>query len=129
MTLSAEINRLRTSLRECYRILGEKGITLPENQSMENLPNTISSAPSGDVSAINIYTLSFLQEVEKDIYESSFVQYSTIQKNILGIEETIGPLRDDWVFKPADMSERFRDILSSENWYVQNKFTEILGIS
>ena len=128
MTVESEIQRIKSNVHDTYVALGVKGATLPEIESLTDLASTVATVPSGgDISNTNVYTLSFLEEVEDDIRNSSLANCGAIELSILGSNGSLSPLRSTWVFKPADIAERFRDVLTSEHIYAETKFTEILG--
>lgn len=128
MTVSTEIQKIKIGVKDTYIALEAKGATLPEIESLNNLATTVATIPSGgDISSVNVYTLSFLEEVEDDIRNSSLDRSGLAELNILTNQDSLTPLRDTWVFKPANMAERLEDVLNSSNVYVENKFTEILG--
>ena len=128
MSLATQIKQIKDNVSDTYSILQTKGATLPEIESLNNLATTVATIPSGgDISSVNVYTLSFLEEVEDDIRNSSLDRSGLTELNILTNQDSLTPLRDTWVFKPANMAERLEDVLNSSNVYVENKFTEILG--
>ena len=128
MSVSTELQRIRTGIHNTYIALEEKGATLPETESLSNLASTVATVPSsGDIGNTNVYTLSFLEEIEDDIHSSSLAKAGLTEVDILHNNDTLSPLRDTWVFKPANMAERFRDVLTSEHIYAETKLTEILG--
>ena len=128
MSLATQIKQIKDNVSDTYSILQTKGATLPEIESLNNLATTVATIPSGgDISSVNVYTLSFLEEVEDDIRNSSLDRSGLTELNILTNQDSLTPLRDTWVFKPANMVERLEDVLNSSNVYVENKFTEILG--
>ena len=121
MSLATQIKQIKDTVSNTYSILETKGATLPEIESLNNLPRTVATIPT------RFYTLAFLEEVEEDLKKSYFYKTGTIELEILGISGTPTSLTDDWVFNPANMAERLEDVLNSSNVYVENKFTEILG--
>lgn len=121
MSLATQIKQIKDNVSNTYSILETKGATLPEIESLNNLPRTVATIPT------RFYTLAFLEEVEEDLKKSYFYKTGTIELEILGISGTPTSLTDDWVFNPANMAERLEDVLNSSNVYVENKFTEILG--
>lgn len=128
MSLATQIKQIKDNVSNTYSILETKGATLPEIESLSNLATTVATIPSGgDISSVNVYTLSFLEEVEDNIRNSSLDRFGLTELNILTNQDSLTPLRDTWVFKPANMVERLEDVLNSSNVYVENKFTEILG--
>lgn len=128
MTVSTEIQKIKIGVKDTYIALEAKGATLPEIESLSNLATTVATIPSGgDISSVNVYTLSFLEEVEDDIRNSFLDRSGLAELNILTNQDSLTPLRDTWVFNPANMAERLEDVLNSSNVYVENKFTEILG--
>ena len=128
MSLATQIKQIKDNVSNTYSILETKGATLPEIESLNNLATTVATIPSGgDISSVNVYTLSFLEEVEDNIRNSSLDRSGLTELNILTNQDSLTPLRDTWVFKPANMAERLEDVLNSSNVYVENKFTEILG--
>ena len=128
MSLATQIKQIKDNVSDTYSILETKGATLPEIESLNNLPRTVATIPSGgDISSVNVYTLSFLEEVEDDIRNSSLDRSGLAELNILTNQDSLTPLRDTWVFKPADMKERFKDVLYSGHIYAEQKLMEILG--
>lgn len=128
MSVSTELQKIKTNVHNTYIALEEKGATLPENESLTNLAGTVATIPSGgDISSVNVYTLSFLEEVEDDIRNSSLARAGLTELDILTNQDSLTPLRDTWVFKPADMKERFKDVLDSGHIYAEQKLMEILG--
>lgn len=128
MSVSTELQRIRTGIHNTYIALEEKGATLPENESLSNLASTVATVPSGgDIGNTNVYTLSFLEEIEHDIRNSSLARAGLKEIDVLQNNDILSPMRDTWVFKPADMAERFRDVLTSEHIYAETKLTETLG--
>ena len=121
MSLATQIKQIKDNVSDTYSILETKGATLPEIESLNNLPRTVATIPT------RFYTLAFLEEVEEDLRKSDLYKTGTIELEILGISGTPTSLTDDWVFNPANMAERLEDVLNSSNVYVENKFTEILG--
>lgn len=43
MSIASELERLRTVIAQCYAVMGENGVTLPEEQNSYNLVGTIAS--------------------------------------------------------------------------------------
>ena len=128
MTVSTEIQKIKIGVKDTYIALEAKGATLPEIESLSNLATTVATIPSGgDISSVNVYTLSFLEEVEDGIRNSSLDRSGLAELNILTNQDSLTPLRDTWVFKPADMKERFKDVLYSGHIYAEQKLMEILG--
>lgn len=121
MSLATQIEQIKDNVSDTYSILETKGATLPEIESLNNLPRTVATIPT------RFYTLAFLEEVEEDLRKSDLYKTGTIELEILGISGTPTNLTDDWVFNPANMAERLEDVLNSSNVYVENKFIEILG--
>lgn len=68
-----------------------------------------------------------MEEVEDDIRNSSLARAGLTELNILTNQDSMTPLRDNWVFKPTDMKERFEDVLNSGHIYAEQKLMEILG--
>jgi len=126
MTVSTEIQQIKTSVHATYTALENKGATLPAVESLENLATTVATIPSGGTVG-NIYTLSMLEEMEDDIRNSSLIKAGVTEIDIMGTNESLTPIPDTWVFRPANMEERFRDVLTSEHIYAEIKLTEILG--
>lgn len=126
MSLATQIKQIKDNVSNTYSILETKGATLPEIESLNNLPRTVATIPTA-TTPTRFYTLAFLEEVEEDLRKSDLYKTGTIELEILGISGTPTSLTNDWVFNPANMAERLEDVLNSSNVYVENKFTEILG--
>lgn len=59
MSIASELQNLITNLANAYTSCFDKGATLPQNQNMYNLADTIASIPSGGGQAsIDSYALS-----------------------------------------------------------------------
>ena len=126
MSLATQIKQIKDNVSDTYSILETKGATLPEIESLNNLPRTVATIPTA-TTPTRFYTLAFLEEVEEDLRKSDLYKTGTIELEILGISGKPTSLTDNWVFNPANMAERLEDVLNSSNVYVENKFTEILG--
>ena len=126
MSVSTEIQQIKTNVHATYTALENKGATLPAVESLGNLATTVATIPSGS-SVGNVYSLATLEEIEDDIRNSSLIKAGVTAIDILGTNESLTPIPDTWVFKPATLEERFRDVLTCEHIYAEQKLTQILG--
>ena len=72
MSLATQIKQIKDNVSNTYSILETKGATLPEIESLNNLPRTVATIPT------RFYTLAFLEEVEEDLKKSYFYKTGTI---------------------------------------------------
>lgn len=128
MSITSQITRIQSNIENAYTALEAKGATLPLIENSANLVDTINTISGGSpIESINIYTLELLREVEDDIYRSSLSKAGLTCEDILHIDDTLSPLRNDWTYKSGSVEEYFRDILTSEHVYAEFKLREILG--
>lgn len=73
MSLATQIKQIKDNVSDTYSILETKGATLPEIESLNNLPRTVATIPTATIPT-RFYTLAFLKEVEEDLKKAIFIK-------------------------------------------------------
>lgn len=114
MTISSELEILKTNLQNSYTSAANKGAILPQVQSFSNLSATIATIAG---SSSNTYGIDLAYEYTENLLNSHEDISNDILYNVLNgtSQGQHAPLSGSWEYKPCSYKEYFRDVLTSDN--------------
>lgn len=131
MSVSTEIQRVKTAIENAYDAAELKGAQMPAVESSTNLASTIATIQNGaDLS--KVYTIDMAEEALRNVIEGESGDYYTGGQEALDILNNgaiLTPIGDNWTYVIKDVEVRYQDILTSDYNFVMETLTNVIGES
>ncbi len=130
MSVSTEIQRVKTAIADAYDAAELKGAQMPSVESSTNLASTIATIETADLS--KTYTIDMAEEVLRNLVEGESGDFYVGGQEVIDIlndGSTLTPLGNNWVYTVKDVEVRYQDILTSDYNFVMETLTNVVGES
>lgn len=130
MSVSTEIQRVKTAIADAYDAAELKGAQMPSVESSTNLASTIATIETADLS--KTYTIDMAEEVLRNLVEGESGDFYVGGQEVIDILDdgsVLTPLGNNWVYTVKDVEVRYQDILTSDYNFVMETLTNVIGES